>query len=49
VLVGVPEHVSAVAAELARRRVREIDVGDDEGAGGRARQPGEDAHERRLA
>ena len=48
VLVGIPEDVSPVAAELARRCVQHVDARDDERPRRRPREPGEHSHEGRL-
>ena len=48
VLVGVPENVLPVAAELTPRRVHEIVPRHHERACRRTGEPGENAHERRL-
>ena len=47
-LVGVPENVAAVPAELARGRVQNVEAGDDERSGRRACEAREHAHERGL-
>ena len=49
VLVGVAENVSAVSRELPRRGTAELEPGDEHRPGRRPLEPGQHAHERRLA